>query len=97
MTDITTTSTQMMWKPKFIRLTSIHEVYKYRDVFLDPSHVHLISQTLVSITDTDPPTKILCTIIYHCNTQHIWVTETPEEVAKLCDEAMGHKWGLKSV
>jgi len=81
--------TQMHWKPKLIRLTSIYPQFT-DPVFIDPSHVHMITPIKPKNAD-DPEPLPACTLIYYCGNQYIHVKESTEEVARLCDEAFGHK------
>ena len=82
--------TQMHWKPKLIRLTSIYPQFT-EGIFIDPTHVRLILQTAPKSEEGDPLIHIsVCTLIFYYGNQYIHVKESTVEVARLCDEAFGY-------
>jgi len=91
--DVTTT--QMMWKPPLLRLTQISMpgmVENTTNLYVDPFVISQISRAKPTHTKEDG-TKIQgdeCTMVNCCHFV-CWVIESPEAVARLRDEALGHK------
>ena len=97
--DMSGNFTQMMWKPKLIRLTQIGNPDAYggrpMPAYLDPATIMSITATVGAFpTLADPAAKhplVECTLIFYCH-GHLHVLESPEKIAMLRDAALGHEW-----
>lgn len=96
--DMSGNITQMLWKPKLIRLTQIGnpdvDEGKPTPCFLDPATVTSIVACVAAFATRQDQTKrhpdVYCTAVFYCHgTLH--VLETPEQVAVLRDRALGHE------
>lgn len=96
--------TNMMWQPKLIRLTLIAnpdiDGGEPTPTFVNPQQISGIRRTAscyAKVSSYGKPAdqveyhpRIACTEV-HCCHFTVLVTETPDEVAKLRDEAFGHE------
>ncbi len=93
MNDMQVTSTQMVWRPQMIKLTTIaYPNMESQPLFIDPALIYAIYKTVATIDGSTEP-GIECTIIRFTNAAYNHCIESPERVAMLRDLAYGHKWG----
>lgn len=91
--DVTTT--QMTWKPPLLKLTQV----ALPDMIDQPTALFVDGQAITKISQARPMHTLLdgsklkgdiCTLVECCHFQ-CWVAESPEMVARMRDEALGHK------
>ena len=90
--------TNMMWQPELLKLTQIGNPDWFDGeptaCYVTPQSITRISRSVAAFPMREDPTKrhadIQCTEVFYCHgTLH--VTESPEEVARLRDKALGHE------
>lgn len=91
-------SSTILWKPPLIRLTQVPRADidggKPTTLYVQPEWILAIHRQQVRHSDTEgKPTGDLvdCTVVTVGATINYFVTESPEEVARLRDEAYGFK------
>ena len=98
------TATQMVWRPKLIRLTQIGNPDfnngESQSCFIDPGVITAVYRAPAAFSKRDKPEErhpsVECTAVFYCHgTLH--VLESPEEVALLREQAYGHKVELKTI
>ncbi len=89
----------MLWKPKLIKLTGLpFDGIEDKTIFIDPANVASIVPMNTSYGEEENKKWIVCTMIkFHHSSFNAHCMESPSQVARMCDEAMGHKWGLQTV
>ena len=92
----------MMWRPALIKLTQIGrpEVNNGEPVslYVDPSAIQRITieQTVFNLVDGTKSEPVVCTSVFCCHF-HCAVLESPEQVALMRDQALGHQSKLNVV
>lgn len=88
---------QMMWKPKLIRVTQIGAVGTDDGfptvAYLAPDEIVAMVRCAGGLKDEeskDPFVKVSCTYI-RMNSFSVMVTETPDQIAAMRDEAFGYQ------
>ena len=98
------TATQMVWRPKLIKLTMIGNPDWNKGepspCYLDPGVITSISKVVASFPIREDPSKkhpdVECTAVFFCHgTFH--VLESPEEVAMLREKAYGQEPQIKAI
>lgn len=87
--------TNMLWRPKLLRLTQVPYPSEEEGMpelptapcFVDPQHIVLIGTIVLKFKQG---ASRICTAVYTQNGP-LNVEESPEVVAKMCDEAFGFK------
>lgn len=92
------TATQMVWRPKLIRLTQIlHPEFKSPKAgicYIDPGAITAVFASDVIFSKQGKPDEkhdpIEATAVFYCHGT-LFVHESPEEVALLREKAYGHE------
>jgi hypothetical protein len=89
--------TNMLWQPALLRLTCQHpEVNggKQMAAYIAPQAITVVRRVAVVFGSPEDPNRkypaIDCTEVFYCHGV-LHVLETPEEVARLRDLALGHE------
>ena len=92
------TATQMMWRPRLMRLTQIVQPEldggQPTTCYVNPDLISRINRTVISWGKRDGTGQWpdqSCTIVSLHGSEHVMVSETPEEIAKARDESYGYK------
>ena len=92
------TATQMVWRPKLIRLTMIGNP-DYRNgepsaCYIDPGVITAIFQVPAAFQKRNKPEErhpdVECTAVFYCHGT-IHVLESPDEIARLREAAYGNE------
>lgn len=92
--DITGNMTQMMWRPKLIRVTQIGVPWvnggKDTALFLNPEDIVAVGAARLKLEafEREPERFVECTFVSTRHTSYN-VTESPEKIASLRDASLG--------
>lgn len=92
----------MQWRPALIRLNLIPrpdvDDGQPTTTYVDPAAISAIWRTNVAKDKPGGGTESAgCYTLIHCHYYNIMVVETPEQVARLRDKALGHEARLTAV